>query len=906
MPTHRLDPSMVPMQAAVAWFLGRAEPGTLDLSGSLVATPGARAGRILITLLAQACQSRGILFTPPRTTTGGGLAEALAPADRPAAEAHRALAWRAVLDRAEPGLIEAVLPGATDAVGWADELRTATDELAHGGLRCADVAHAELPPMEAPERWHALAELQKRYESALASAGLVDPVLHANDTNEVGAGLDKLVLLACTDLGNCARALVRRVGCPVHVLTAIDAGLHDDGVVDEAYWDKATIEIDPARVFVTHGPDAQSTLAVRAAVDLRTSAIGTVDEALAGSIRRAANAYDVDTHVAWGRPLAATGPAELLRDLSWLLRERSFAPMQRVLRCPAVIASLATQDPRLASLPQALDRYLGSALPSRAFRPLPKGADRVRPARSLVRRARRRVVDAIRPLAGRPRRLSDWAGEIERVLVALLEPGQSQLGEDSLAALEAIGGHLRTFAALQPSLDHRDLRGHEALSLLIAQLASQSTSPQPGAEAFDVLGWLELPLDPSPSMVVMGAHDSTLPAARSVSPLIAEGLRRALGLPGEGRALARDAAAMATLVDGGRDVRFVLGTSNTAGDPTLPSTLLMRGAGDGPARVLERVANAFPVPPTEVPPPRCGYRVGVLDTMPTVERMAVTSFKTFIQSPYLFYLRHVLGLDEVDASPEIVRMEPNAFGTIVHEALRSFASDDELRTVTDESQLRQLMKASLWDTVERFAGTSRSATLLAQVDAAERRLDRLAAFESAWRQAGWRTLAMEWRPAELPTLVRSGIALSGSIDRIDWHEGDRKLALLDYKTAEDVRDPCRTHRRRDGSWIDLQLPLYEVLSRPIAIERGLERVPSMGYIAVSASDASVLETNWDESDLADAHECAERIGERVRAGLAELAEIGEPQYESALTRLAGVGLLLDDEHRPEAFTGAAP
>ncbi|MEO1278976.1 MAG: hypothetical protein AAFV77_08475, partial [Planctomycetota bacterium] len=99
---------------------------------------------------------------------------------------------------------------------------------------------------------------------------------------------------------------------------------------------------------------------------------------------------------------------------------------------------------------------------------------------------------------------------------------------------------------------------------------------------------------------------------------------------------------------------------------------------------------------------------------------------------------------------------------------------------------------------------------------------------------------------------------------------------------------------------------YSGNCRSIAIERGLERVPSMGYIAVSASDASVLETNWDESDLADAHECAERIGERVRAGLAELAEIGEPQYESALTRLAGVGLLLEDEHRSKAFTGTAP
>ncbi len=290
--------------------------------------------------------------------------------------------------------------------------------------------------------------------------------------------------------------------------------------------------------------------------------------------------------------------------------------------------------------------------------------------------------------------------------------------------------------------------------------------------------------------------------------------------------------------------------------------------------------------------------------MPVVERLAVTSFKTFIQSPYLFYLRHVLKLDEIEAAPEIVRMEPNAFGTIIHEALRAFASNEDFRETKDESQIRQLMKASLWDTVERFASSTRTATLLAQVDAAERRFDRLATLEASWRSAGWRTIAVEWRPETLPKLERSGIALSGSIDRIDWNADQGKLALLDYKTAENVRDPKSTHRKRDGSWIDLQLPLYEVLSRPIASERGIECVPSMGYIEVSASDAAVRETDWSEDDLADARECAEHIGERVHAGLAEFKEIGDPKFESALTRLAGVGLLLDDEHRAASSTGA--
>lgn len=898
MHTHRLDPDRLPMVSAVDWLVGRAEDGVLDLSRILVVTPGARAGRILVTLLAQACQQRSLVLTPPTLATAGGLVDAIAPAPNPAGSVHRSLAWKAVLSRAEHDVLEPVLPKTVDASTWADELSAVADELARGQWRCSDVAQAELPPMEEPARWHALGELQRRYEALLAEAGLVDPALHAIDHQQIREDLEAIVLLACMDLDGAARRLLRLAACPVHVLASVDQGLADDGVVDEAYWRDASIEIDPATVFVTRAPEEQGMLAVRAAMDLGTSAIGTADEVLAPAVRRAAHAHGLNLHVARGRAAASTGPGGLLGDLVLLLGEQSFSAMERVLRCPAVIASLAAEDPSFADVPSALDHYLESALPSQAFKPLPKGSPRVEGSRRLVRGARRRVVDAIRPLSGRPRSLRAWSGEIERTLVSLLGPGQDHLREDSLAAVEAIGQELRTMASLPEPLDTQNLHAHEALAFVCSQLKEHATTPEPGAEELDLLGWLELPLDPSPSMVVIGTHDSTLPGARSASPFLAEGLRRVLGLPGEDRVLARDAAAMTALLGGGRTVRFVLGTTNAQGDPTLPSTLLLRGSDDGAARVLARVAESFQTPAAQPAPAKCAFRVGVVDAMPAVERMSVTSFRTFLQSPYLFYLRHVLRLGEVRPVPAVVRLEPNTFGTIMHEALRAFAGLEDARGIDDEAAIRRLMHASLWETVERFAGSSRSATLLTQVDAAERRLGQLAQCEARWRQAGWRTIATEWRPEALPLLSRSGIALSGSIDRIDWHEDEKRLALLDYKTSEKAADPARSHRRRDGEWVDLQLPLYELLARPIAAEQGAEHLPMLAYVTVSAHEARVLDAGWDEADLEDARQCAERIGEIVRTGSAStMAELGQPAYEDAFTRLAGVGLLLDEEHR---------
>lgn len=897
MKTHRLDPSMTPMAAAVEWMMGRADKGALDHSRTLVATPGARAGRVLVTLLAQACQERGLAFSPPQTVTAGRLAETLAPAPSPAGEVHRTLAWRVALGEASDGVLRAVLPHADEPARWADELTQAAEELARGGLRCANVARTELPPLESPERWQAMAALQEHYEAVLEQAGLTDPSLHAIDAGtELGSGLDAIVLLGCVDLTTLARKLLGRAACETHALVALDSGLHDDGVVDQEYWNNAEIEVDPQDIFATGGPEEQGTLAVRAAVDLDASAIGTADESLAGAVRRAAEGHGLSIHIAWGAPAAASGPGRLLGDIGLLLRERSFAAMARVLRCPLVVTSLAEQDQRFLQLPRALDDYEAAALPTTAFGKLPDGHERVRQARRIIVHARKAVLGALKPLRGKPRTLRDWAAAIETSLVALLDPAQDELGNASMAAIEALGQALRTLSTLPASLDASRVPAHEAISLVMVQVAQRGAAGEPGGEDLDVLGWLELPLDPSPAMVVMGAHHSSLPGASTPGPLLTEGLRRSLGLPGESRKLARDAASMATLLGGGRRVRFVLGTTDSSAEPLLPSTLLLRGSGDGPARVLERVRGAFETLPAEPAPAECGYRVGVMRDAPAITSMAVTSFKTYLESPYVFYLRHALRLREVEPRPLIARLEANTFGTLLHEALRRFALEPDTRDITDAGEIRRLMHAGLWEATEQLTGTDRNATTLAQIDAAERRLAAFARVEAERRLAGWRTVEVEWSPDEQPVLAGTGVSLRGTIDRIDWHERDRKLALLDYKTSDTGKSPEQTHRRRDGSWTDLQLPLYEILAQPIALEYELGEPPTLGYATLSGSDAQVLAADWEPDDVLDAQRCAADIARRARIGVEAMADLGKPKYEGPHTRLAGVGMLLDPEH----------
>lgn len=897
MQTRRLNDSQPPMASAVDWFVGRAADGVLDLSSTLVATPGARAGRVLGTLLARACQDRGLVLFPPQTTTAGRLAESLAPTAQAAGPLHTRLAWQSVLRAAEADVLWRVLPDVVDPAAWAQEIGGTIDELARAGLRAVDVAQAELPPLEDPERWQALAELQGRYEALLDRAGFVDSALHAIDAgDDVAAGLDAIVLLGCMDLPGLARRMLRVAACPVHVLAMLDRGLHPDGVVDESYWRDASIDVDPDAVFVTGDAEAQGTLAIRAAVDLDTSAIGTADEALAGPVRRAAATHGLSVHVAWGKSIGTSGPARLLGDIAVLLRERSFEALARVLRSPIVVTTLAAADPRFGQLPRAMDNYLQAALPTRAFATLPAGNDHAARPREIVERARRRLAAMLRPLREKPRPLHAWAEAIERTLVALLEPSQDHLGTTSLEAVGIIGEQLRTLSRLPDVLESEPAPAHAAIDLVLAQLETSSSPAEPGGEDLDVLGWLELPLDPSPSMVVLGAHHSSLPATRAPGSLMTEGLRRALGLPGEHRTLARDAANMVSLLGGGRHVRFVLGSVDAAGESLLPSTLLLRGSGDGPARMLARVREGFATPPAEEAPPACGYRVGVMRETEPIASMSVTSFRTFLESPYQFYLRHVLGLREASAMPAAARLDASRFGTLLHEALRRFGADVGARDITDEAEIRRLMHAGLWEAAEQLTGPVRSAMTLAQIDAAERRLEELARVEAQRRAAGWRTLEVEWSPESLPILAQTGVVLRGTIDRIDYHAKSGAIALYDYKTSNTAHNPRSSHRKRDGAWRDLQLPLYEVLARPLAAAVDAEQIPLLGYISLAGSEVKVQETGWTEEDLAEAHACAVDIATRVRSGLEAMADIGSPRYDGPHARLAGIGMLLDEEH----------
>src|SRR5262245_56573704 len=81
---HFIDWSRPALPAAADWLVDRGANGSqLDLGGTIVVVPGARAGRRLLDLLVQRADEQSLVLLPPTITTEHALPELLYQPKRP-------------------------------------------------------------------------------------------------------------------------------------------------------------------------------------------------------------------------------------------------------------------------------------------------------------------------------------------------------------------------------------------------------------------------------------------------------------------------------------------------------------------------------------------------------------------------------------------------------------------------------------------------------------------------------------------------------------------------------------------------------------------------------------------------------------------------------------------------------
>ena len=832
------------LPAAARWL--HAERGP-DLHALLIALPGSRAVRRLTELLARAAPPGS---RPPRIVTQGALVDELVRLERPAAgRLARTLAWRRALEGLSGADLERLARGATrraDAesrLRLADTVRALHGLLAPEGLDFEDLAGAERGPDHDAERarWRVLAKAQAAWRATLGACDLADP--HEARRAAIDAGRVDLerevVLVGVADMNELLAALLRRLGARATALVVAPpehaAGFDALGRLVPAHWAEQRVPLDARTWFVEEKPSDQAerveqllgTWCERHPAEAVT--IGLADDEVAPYLERRLRAAGARLRIAAGTPIARTRPYKLLRAAAELSERRGFAELAALARHPDAAPLLAAgYDPA-----EVLDGYHADHLPHAAG-DWPGSDSDTRGVRALWGSVERLLGE----LAGQQRGdLARWARAgralLERVYGAA--PLDPEVEEQRVVAgaLRLLAEALEELEGLPPGLAGEPVLAHDALRLVLRGLRGATVPPapaRPGEPTVEALGWLELPLDDAPALVVTGFNEGRVPQSVQGDPFLPDALRTRLGLPDDAARLARDLYATLVLLASRSDRAFVTGRRARSGDPLVPSRIAFQAPED---EVAARVRIFLP-PDVRPEPARTAVEQPAFNRPRWREEAApavfsITSLRTFLRSPYLYYLEHVLRLRSRDDRAR--ELEPLHFGILAHDALQALGRGAAL-DVIDPRQLEDLLVAELERVAAERYGQAPLPTVALQLEQLKYRLRRVAELEAERRRAGWRILCVEHKVDSFELDVDGTPAiLRGRIDRIDAHEDGRRWSILDYKTGDAGDTPEKTARGKEG-WKDLQLPLYRLIAAPFAREHGLAGEPELGYFHV--------------------------------------------------------------------------
>ncbi|MFH1530992.1 MAG: PD-(D/E)XK nuclease family protein [Pseudomonadota bacterium] len=860
----------------------------LDLTEILLVVPTAHSGRRLREHLAVLTGARGGAVLPGPILTP---AQLLAT-DRPLASRLATwVAWTRVLRDLDHGAAPALLPhGPGDdfsgALSTARRLAAVCDALGEAGLAPRDVLDSH-GGLEEPQRWEDLAVLHEAVLAQLAARGLADrnrARRQALAALEVPPGVTRVVVLGVTDPMPLAIQALERLAARVPV----DVHVHAPESLRDAFdpwgrprpevWEAQVLPVRDADIHVAAKPVDQAATAGalldRLGVPVEDLVIGMPDPDLAPALSRVLEERGAAAYDPGGRPLAGHRISGLVAALGALLRQGSAEAFARLLRHPDFLAGLRTDGHDAAAALEALDAVRMERLPE-TFERLVEVASGVGEG-ALVAACDRaaRAMEAMRsgPLPEALRGLLDglYAGaeeETDGLTARAFRDGVTAVRE-LLDDLEAVG------------VGDVGMEPRETAALLAAALEGrQVRAAERPPHSVDLVGWLELQWDDAPTLILTGMNDGLVPETVTGDAFLPDSARVRLGLPSNRDRFARDAYLLHAMhawraTRGG--LHLVVGRTDGRGDPLRPSRLLFLCDDDALPPRTERlfaeveeqgalVPRCFgaPLRPRRVPPPT---------------RLRVTSFRDYLTCPFRFYLRHVLGMGEVDDRKR--EMDAMDFGTLCHAALEAFGRGEDIRDSDDPGRIATFLcaRADAW--VRRRYGRNLSAPLQVQLDAARQRLAWAAEVQAAERRAGWRILEVEHVPGGEAGVAVAGMSVRGRVDRIDRH-ADGRIRVLDYKTGDHARTPMEVHlggpREDDPPWVeaatvgrpkrweDLQLPLYALFLED-RFGSGIE----VGYFHLPRAVRDTAVVTWPGLSgdlLASALRCAEGVVEAIRRGI---------------------------------------
>ncbi|MEW6429444.1 MAG: PD-(D/E)XK nuclease family protein [Thermodesulfobacteriota bacterium] len=878
-----------PLPESVCRFLLDGLDGPLlDLSPLLVIVPTRGAGRRLREALVRAAAGRGAGLLPPAIETPAYLIDPGRHGIDCLCAAAELAHWAAVARKLPTPSYPALFPSQPEAknFGWALTigrlLRDLKSALVEGGHTVASAMAAAADRLREPELWRELAAIEQLYLQAVAAAGAADPAaarLALGQRPRLPAKVRRLVVAAVPDPLPLAVAAMARLSLPVDILIHApaeeSAGFDPWGRPLPSRWNSGAIDLSAPAAEVVAADDpagqAQAVVAALAGAGDQAAAVCVADPELVPQLLATLADAGIDAYDPAGTPVSRHGVVLLLRLFRDLVESGSGRHLALFCRHGDALAWLADHAGCSgAALLQALDERMGEILPERMedLFEHPGGNP-----------ALRRALAGLGDLLHRFRRQS-LPEAVEELLTTVY--GNRRIDDDDAGHLfRQSAGQLRTLLDECSRLHDFTLDRQDLFDLLLERLADATIYPAHDPASLEVGGWLENAWQDAPVLVIAGMNEGRVPARLRHSPFLPDSLAGSIGLRDEAFIAARDGLLLAAAVNerrhGGGAIVLTFGRRSLRGEPLLPSRLLFRCPDE---ELAGRAARLFASP---APPPPAPARTTPFPlTLPAgpyqpPERMSVTALGEYLDCPFRFYLRRVLGMERLDASK--TELDALDFGTLAHAALEDMGREERIWSCADPGPIAAFLEDRLRVHVGGRFGKRLPAVVAWQMDTLRRRLTAAARLQAQLAADGWEILAIE----EKGELRLDCLTVVGRIDRIDRHRRSGSLRIIDYKTGDRAKEPLTAHLGRaagqtptyavtevDGrekAWLDLQLPLYlHMLAAKGATGANTELAYWVLPKAISESGLQVWEGLTDGL-LASALACARGVVRDIAAGV---------------------------------------
>lgn len=893
---------------AVDWLANQyLQSGNWNLENIIIVLPSSLASRRLLEYLVLKAEENGWNLSPPLLCTSGSLPELMYRAQRPlASDAVQTLVWSEVLMKAPPRDLDAWLfqiPDKKHLDEWMDLARNLSSmhrELASDDLDFAAVADhlrkANIAPIAEAERWDALSRLQRSYWDRLDQLELWD----AQTARRVALQKKELncqkqiVCVGNADLNLIQKRFLKESEAEVHILIGAPEnwknGFDDTGCLVAEAWQTVEIPIDDSQITVAATPADQAECIAELLHNLsgqyrsKEITVGVPDAQLLPFLKFQFHQVGLNVRYGPGTPLVDTALFKLLSALNSFLQGESYNTWASLLRQPPIENYLRRKLQLAADWLEQIDRYYNETL----LRDVPSEkspqTDRYHTkARETAISVAKELKNLCKSLRGPSRPARQWIEPIFDFLKSLLQDydisEKDEAANSWMESCRQINDVLCIVGTIPDPL-LLPFSAAECLTWILRQLSGFQIPAAHDTNAIEMLGWLELPFDDTPALVLTGMSLNVVPESVQGDSFLPNQLRSELGLVDNERRWARDAYSLMIATQARNDLRIVVGRVGTGGEPQLPSRLLFATSA---SHISHRVMHLLKVQSRSSgtklqrrwrPKPE-DHLIAIPEILePRIPQvLSVTDFKSYLSCPYRFYLDRVLKLEPLDDT----HLELNArrFGTMIHDCLDKLI-DPKISVSQDAEEIFEFLCRHLDDLVTRRFGVDKTAALEIQIAQAQQRLQAFA-LEQAQRAAdGWRIRysELEIKESDASLTIPNGepMKLKGRIDRIDYHPDLKTMAIWDYKTSETFNEPLAAHYdKRKNEWKDLQLPLYRHMVAQYREGTNLQ----LGYITLprKLSEIKFRVAEFSEELLEQADQKAVEIVNSIRS-----ASFGPPVF----------------------------